>query len=201
MFSSQAEERIVIPVQQAVINNPPYLSNCTSLHDFSLLPDLNITISSILRTPAYNYVNPPSSAPPPMTPLASISTDETPDVHPTPPASSPAVPPQLAHLLDNFSKPEQEDLRSLLVDCLSSDWLRCQEPEPTFRPKQSVLLRFLSHPTPRSNFRCLFDGCMKKFDRRDRAVGHIRTHLEHKPFLCDGQCKIVGWYVHLSCCV
>jgi hypothetical protein len=197
MFNHQAEERIVIPAQQLVTNNQASSSNGASLYDFVLPQDVNISFSPTLRTPVHSYINQsPPPALPPMTPLASIPTDEILGFHTTPPASS--VPPQFAHLLTNFSKPEQVDLRNFLVECLSSDWLRLKQLEPTFLPKQSILLRFLSRPTPASNFRCLFDGCSKGFDRRDRAVGHIRTHLEHKPFLCDGQCEIVGWCVHFS---
>lgn len=204
MFNSQVKEQIVIPAQQLFTNNQASSSIGASLHEF-VLQDLNINFSPTLRTPVDNYVNhmhqPPPQALPPITPLASIPTNEIPDFPTAPSASSPAVPPQLIHLLAKFSKPEQVDLHRFLVECLSSEWLRLKQLEPTFLPKQSVLLRFLSRPSPASSFRCLFDGCAKKFDRRDRAIGHIRTHLEHKPFLCDGRCKIVGWCVHLPNCV
>ena len=39
--------------------------------------------------------------------------------------------------------------------------------------------------------------CHKRFSRPDRAIAHVRTHLGHKPYLCEGypNCKQEGWYV------
>jgi len=33
----------------------------------------------------------------------------------------------------------------------------------------------------------------KTFDRVERAVDHIRSHLGHRPFVCDGGCGAQGW--------
>ncbi len=39
--------------------------------------------------------------------------------------------------------------------------------------------------------------CRKTFLRLDRAITHVRNHLEHKPFVCGGypSCKQEGWCV------
>lgn len=33
----------------------------------------------------------------------------------------------------------------------------------------------------------------KTFDRVERAVDHIRSHLGHRPFVCIGDCGVQGW--------
>ncbi|KAG8831638.1 hypothetical protein FRC17_002830 [Serendipita sp. 399] len=50
-----------------------------------------------------------------------------------------------------------------------------------------------------AKYTCRFSGCRgTRFERRDRALGHIHKHLNLKPFVCDGECGTPHWYVSLS---
>jgi len=42
------------------------------------------------------------------------------------------------------------------------------------------------HPCKRNMYK-------KTFDRVERAVDHIRSHLGHRPFVCNGECGAQGW--------
>ena len=70
---------------------------------------------------------------------------------------------------------------------------------------KSVLERWINHPNTedQSVWRCdvpleLEDGektfCKEEFLRLDRAITHVRGHLDHKPFPCEGHCKKQNWY-------
>lgn len=70
--------------------------------------------------------------------------------------------------------------------------------EPNVAPKRSILLGFLSYEPDKNKENthvCKFDQCGKSFDRQDRALGHIRMHLNHRPYHCNGQCHVSGWYI------
>lgn len=105
-------------------------------------------------------------------------------------AHSPSRPsPQHQYLLDNqFLGPHQEKLRVLLQHCLESAWLNDNALEPNDVPRRSILLGFLQQNAPMAAFKCQFDGCAKEFERQDRALGHIRMHLSHRPYKCNSRC-------------
>jgi hypothetical protein len=107
----------------------------------------------------------------------------------------------LVPLLDCFKKPEQIRLRRLLDRCMASSWLRNHEVEPEAAmvglKKRSILLEFTSRSGKAAPFSCAFDKCGKTFDRKDRAIIHIRfRHLNHKPFPCGGYCGDGQWFVY-----
>ncbi|PVF98273.1 hypothetical protein CPB86DRAFT_674175, partial [Serendipita vermifera] len=98
-------------------------------------------------------------------------------------------------LSECFRNPGQNRLRQRLDQCLGSQWLRDNEEEPTEKDpmaghkERSILLGFTSRSGRAAAFSCMFDGCGRKFDRKDRAIIHIRfRHLGHKPFPCGGRC-------------
>ncbi|PVG03441.1 hypothetical protein CPB86DRAFT_779162 [Serendipita vermifera] len=82
-----------------------------------------------------------------------------------------------------FPLDSQAHLRRALFHILNSAWKHHNEREPT----DEILLQF----TSRSGklYRCLFhkqegQQCPKEFDRKDRALDHIRTHIDLQPFCC-----------------
>ena len=100
-------------------------------------------------------------------------------------------------------------------DCASfqelkgKDWYINQEVEPETHDGKSVLARWLD-TVEKDGIRhveCCVplvdqadDWCHKTFPRLDRAVVHVRNHLEHKPYLCGGypDCAQEEWYVKNS---
>jgi len=96
-----------------------------------------------------------------------------------------------------FLNPAQKDLRHLLNHVLTSSWFQNNEREPEDGPKRSILSPFLQRSEKGNSYKCLFDFCPKSFDRQDRALGHVRMHLGHRPFQCVGRCGASEWYVTL----
>ncbi|CAG8710395.1 9745_t:CDS:2 [Acaulospora colombiana] len=96
------------------------------------------------------------------------------------------------HKGPTLSGPNAERLFPLLSECLFSQWLQDDAPEPRTKNNASILEAFLDSKDGRQ---CPFDNCDKSFLRKDRAIGHIRQHLNHRPFKCQGKCKNLKWYV------
>lgn len=51
-----------------------------------------------------------------------------------------------------------------------------------------------------STFHCLFwnggvNPCGKNFNRKDRAIDHVWSHLGYRPYACRGGCGIIDWFV------
>jgi hypothetical protein len=108
--------------------------------------------------------------------------------------------PQHCYILrNNFLSPDQARQRALLQQCLQSQWLNSEELEPNEAPRRSILLGFLAQNTPKATFQCEFDGCGKIFNRQDRALGHIRMHLCHRPYACNFQCGNSACNERFSC--
>jgi len=84
--------------------------------------------------------------------------------------------------------------RLLFERCIDSSWLRNNDPEPGDGQNKSILLGFLKAEDPNNPLTCLFDDCGKNFYEQDRALGHVRMHLGHKPYPCNGQCQDINWY-------
>jgi hypothetical protein len=161
--------------------------------------NVSIGTSSSSRSldPASNHTLPESSSQATISPIthhASASTLPASTDQPDEDASP--VP-----LLECFRKPEQIRLRKLLDRCMASSWLHNHEVEPEVTmvglKKRSILLEFTSRSGKAAPFSCAFDKCEKKFDRKDRAIIHIRfRHLNHKPFPCGGYCGDGQWFVY-----
>ncbi|KIM27208.1 hypothetical protein M408DRAFT_330129, partial [Serendipita vermifera MAFF 305830] len=90
-----------------------------------------------------------------------------------------------------FTGPEESHLRSLLHEIVKSDWFCSNKFEPKTEKGRSILLSFLASDAAGA-YRCLFKECSKNLDRQDRALGHIRMHLGHRPHACDGKCGVIG---------
>ncbi|KIM29501.1 hypothetical protein M408DRAFT_328752 [Serendipita vermifera MAFF 305830] len=87
----------------------------------------------------------------------------------------------------HFPLDSQAHLRRALFHVLNAPWKRANDREPT----DETLLQF----TTRNGklYQCSFakaDGrCVKEFDRKDRVLDHIRTHIDLQPFVCrDAGC-------------
>lgn len=97
--------------------------------------------------------------------------------------------------------------RAILSRIRASTWLKSHLLEPTFgaqdgvthgldvsglglKKKESVYRAFLEDGTGGCLFPCVDGGkegaCGKKEKRPLRALAHIRGHLGHRPFVCDG---------------
>lgn len=68
-------------------------------------------------------------------------------------------------------------------------------------PTRSVFTAFLD-AFGKGRWKCAFGSAKhpckrnmhkKTFDRVERAVDHIRSHLGHRPYLCNGNCGAQGW--------
>jgi hypothetical protein len=97
---------------------------------------------------------------------------------------------ECANLTTAFRQPEQFHLRALLDSILTSPWLATHGVEPKDEKNRSILLGFLAHESTGGTYRCLFEGCNKSLDRQDRALGHIRMHVGHRPHACGGICGV-----------
>ncbi|CCA66967.1 hypothetical protein PIIN_00804 [Serendipita indica DSM 11827] len=74
------------------------------------------------------------------------------------------------------------DLIQLQKHIQGQAWLHTNEPEPRDEAGNSIFGNFLVHNEATSEYICRFDRCPKVLDRRDRAIGHIRKHFQHRPF-------------------
>ena len=71
--------------------------------------------------------------------------------------------------------------------------------EPTDHHRRSVFLQLLREtPNFPHHYECIVPRsngtpCAKTFNRSDRGLTHIRAHLDHRPFRCEGQCGDNKW--------
>jgi hypothetical protein len=113
--------------------------------------------------------------------------------------------------------------RAILDDIQYQSWFRNHEKEPQIESRndpfcrglgtvgRSIYTVFLDEDKESNQWRCLFGGdnnvckkAEKRFERVERAIEHIRSHLGHRPFACDGTClksqtTNTPWYVLLPC--
>jgi hypothetical protein len=80
-------------------------------------------------------------------------------------------------------------------------WYLNQEEEPLNHLGQSVLFRWLNpfETEERRGWSCGVPlenekWCTHTISRPDRAVTHVRGHLGHKPYACEGVCGNQYWY-------
>lgn len=109
--------------------------------------------------------------------------------------------------------------RAILDDIQRQPWFLNHEKEPQIESRndpfsrglgtvgRSIYTVFLVEDKESNQWRCLFGGdnntCKKadkRFERVERAIEHIRSHLGHRPFSCDGSClksqtTSTPWYV------
>ena len=114
-------------------------------------------------------------------------------VLPTPP---PVVP--------NQNTPQQswEADREMWEAYADLDWFKKQDIEPNYPHNgKSILLQWLKEDDKGMSWTCRAPLDSKAhwcghgpFKRLDRAIAHVRKHLRLKPFPCQGDCGIEGWY-------
>lgn len=79
--------------------------------------------------------------------------------------------------------------REALHEILSAQW----KIENQREPQDELLLQFTTREG--KYYKCAFwrgnEKCMKEFDRKDRALDHVRTHIDLQPFIC----RDFGWCV------
>jgi len=110
--------------------------------------------------------------------------------------------------------PSESTRRDILDRILKKDWYMNNEREPECGTSdddvtlslagigtRSVLTAFLDEHG-KGRWRCAFGSAKhpcrrnmhkKTFDRVERAVDHVRSHLGHRPFVCNGDCGAPGW--------
>lgn len=87
---------------------------------------------------------------------------------------------------ESFPDPteEHERLRRGLTQVMNSDWRRMHSMEPD----ENLLLQFTNYSRTYGRWNCCFSTDGKKCDRstrkKDHAKGHIRWHIDHRPFFC-----------------
>lgn len=77
---------------------------------------------------------------------------------------------------------------------MTQPWLRDGQSDPLDeRTGQSVLLVWIHNPEPKV-YICQVPlensekYCGTRYQRQDRALTHVRRHLNYKPFACHGRC-------------
>lgn len=82
--------------------------------------------------------------------------------------------------------PGNKALQNLLHDILLTQWW-----DSNLREPRGELAQFVKRISTKC-FECL--SCGKRLNRSDRAVDHFRTHIDHRPFNCIGQCGSADWF-------
>ncbi|PVF98269.1 hypothetical protein CPB86DRAFT_362098 [Serendipita vermifera] len=162
----------------------------------------------------------PSPAPPP-------DRDSSPSPRPEPISDTPPRPPDdRAESQDILSEdedlmnillkafPNRPDLQNLANHLLDQEWLQQDLSEPDLDKLDEVSeealqgvknpeSRFEAFFDPTSSHRCRWyeDGkrCKHTTRRKDRAVGHSRSHFQYKPFQCEGRCGKKGCPEKYTC--
>jgi hypothetical protein len=80
---------------------------------------------------------------------------------------------------------EHERLRVALTEVMNADWKRFHIKEPD----EDLLLQFQQYDRTEGRWNCRFskDGklCDRSTSKKDHAKGHIRWHIDHRPFFCE----------------
>ena len=80
---------------------------------------------------------------------------------------------------------EHEGLRAALTEVMNADWKRHHIKEPD----EDLLLQFQQYDRTEGRWNCRFskDGrlCDRSTSKKDHAKGHIRWHIDHRPFFCE----------------
>jgi hypothetical protein len=84
---------------------------------------------------------------------------------------------------------------------LKEEWYLNQVEEPENHLGKSSLVRWLDRieDKEKKGWRCCvpLEGetwCTDEIDRIDRAIIHVRVHLDLKPYPCEGNCNKENWY-------
>lgn len=84
--------------------------------------------------------------------------------------------------------PEHGRLRSALAQVMTAPWRR----RHTMEPDEDLLLQFTYFDKKRGRWNCSFtkDGtsCRCSTRKKDHAKGHIRWHIDHRPYFCKSPC-------------
>jgi hypothetical protein len=85
-----------------------------------------------------------------------------------------------------YPHPDQEGLRQILELILSQPWWYHNKFEPDHA------LDVLIWKDEQGTLNCTI--CLRRYTRADRAIGHIRKHLDHRPYVCNGEkCRTLRW--------
>ncbi|PVF92895.1 hypothetical protein CPB86DRAFT_145931 [Serendipita vermifera] len=183
------DPRTLTSINHTTMNPPTYPSHDVPLSAFkatlnsSMAPTIGPSFLIGMQHHHHNYMPTAStsSGHPSLrvqSQTSSASTSPTQDDSPHVPATLIETQP-----VNSFSQQDQ------LVDQIrASSWFRNNQSEPEDLPGQSIYLRFLKRISDAGTYLCLYRGCNRTFDRRDRALGHVRQHLNHRPFFCGGKC-------------
>ena len=84
---------------------------------------------------------------------------------------------------------------------LQETWYVDQVEEPENHEGKSILVRWLDRleAKEKKGWRCCVPlkgetWCTEEIDRPDRAIIHVRAHLDLKPYPCEGHCHKEIWY-------
>jgi hypothetical protein len=91
---------------------------------------------------------------------------------------------------------EHSPQRAALLKVLNSEWTKRNE----FEPDGDTLLQFMRYNSTQKKWFCTFwkngKPCTRSCKKKDHARGHVRVHIDHHPYACDG-----NWYVFETPCL
>lgn len=117
-----------------------------------------------------------------------------------------ALPPEVVHIFlvpSQAPLPEQWQIDREYWDAqLQEPWYINQVEEPENDVGRSILVRWLDplEGKDEKGWRCRVPmpgqtWCNETIKRTERAITHVRAHLDLKPYPCEGGCSKPNWYV------
>jgi hypothetical protein len=185
--------------------------------NFTLTPTTFTTVDDIVKLNQVSYIPPQNHHLQSPLPAVSSPSDmsEPPELHSPTLQNRSRVPGQRVDvdgkMLENSFRGNDDQSRMrrhLLDDIQRQPWFYLNQDEPKLDQHlhrdilkhggmvgRSIYTVFLVEDKDSNQWKCLFGNeevCCKKtekrFERVERAIEHVRSHLGHRPYACDGTC-------------
>lgn len=121
------------------------------------------------------------------------SSSREPNINNQPPS------PEVSDFIDQSFPPfitEHSQQRAALLKVMESEWKK----RNAFEPDGETLLQFMRYDSTQKKWLCTFwkkgKRCTCSCKKKDHARGHIRAHIGHQPYACDG-----NWYASKTRCL
>ena len=178
----------LLSYNMAYTANMPFITSSLSPFQWNI-PNPGLPPPGSTRSSAQTLATSSSMITPSIVSSAPFSTAFHPHSHPL----YASAPPLTATLLrECFPLPHHAQLRDALSRIV-------QIIDENHDVPPDDLLQF-TRREDQSTFHCLFwsggaSPCGKSFNRKDRAIDHVWSHLGYRPYACRGGCGILDWFV------